>query len=111
MKTISCIFKKALGILALLGLTFIAMPNLGRSQSLKKVVIGYSGISPSQAPAWVAYDQGFFRKYGLDVDLIFIEGGSRTVQTLISGDVIAAQVAGSSVLQSNLQGSGVVLVG
>ena len=79
-------------------------------QTLKKVVIGYSAISTSQAPAWVAHEAGIFRKYGLDVQLIFVESGSRTVQTLISGDVVAAQVAGPSVIQSNLQGSGVVLI-
>jgi ABC-type nitrate/sulfonate/bicarbonate transport system substrate-binding protein/LysM repeat protein len=81
------------------------------AQPLKKIAIGYSGISPSQAPAWMAYERGFFRKYGLDAELIFIESGSRTVQTLISGDVFAAQVAGTSVIQSNLQGSGVVMIG
>lgn len=80
-------------------------------QPLKKIAIGYSGISPSQAPAWMAYERGFFQKYGLDAQLIFIESGSRTVQTLISGDVLAAQVAGTSVIQSNLQGSGVVMIG
>ena len=79
-------------------------------QALKKVVIGYSDISTRQAPAWVAQEAGIFRKYGLDVQLIFVESGSRTVQTLISGDVVAAQVAGPSVMQSNLQGSGVVLI-
>src|SRR5512143_3838695 len=80
------------------------------AQPLKKIVIAYSAISPSQAPAWMAYESGIFRKYGLDPQLIFIESGSRTVQTLISGDVVAAQVAGASVLQSNLQGSGVVMI-
>lgn len=79
-------------------------------QGLKKIVIGYSGISPSQAPSWMAYEGGFLRKNGLDAQLIFVESGSRTVQTLISGDVVAAQVAGTSVIQSNLQGSGVVLI-
>ena len=79
------------------------------SQALRKVAIGYSGISPSYAPTWVAYEAGIFRKYGLDVQLIFIESGSRTIQTLISGDVVAAQVSGASIIQSNLQGSGTVL--
>ena len=81
------------------------------TQPLKKIAIAYSGISASQSPAWVAYEQGLFKKYGLDVQLIFIEAGSRTVQTLVSGDVVAAQVAGTSVMQSNLQGSGVVMIG
>ena len=80
------------------------------AQGLKKVVIAYSSISPNQAPSWAAYETGLFRKYGLDVQLIFVESGSRTVQTLVSGDVVAAQVAGAGVIQSNLQGSGVVLI-
>jgi NitT/TauT family transport system substrate-binding protein len=58
----------------------------------------------------VAYEGGFFRKYGLDVQLIFVERGSRIVQTLISGDVAAAAVAGAAVVQSNLQGSGIVMI-
>jgi NitT/TauT family transport system substrate-binding protein len=109
-------FTRALTISALYALLFSAVVGDASSaesvanQPLRKVMIGYSAISPSQAPAWIAQDQGFFRKYGLDSQLLFVEGGSRTVQTLISGDVLAAQVAGSSVLQSNLQGSGVVMV-
>lgn len=108
--------RRVLTITALCGVPFAAALSDANSaentaiQPLKKVMIGYSAISPSQAPAWIAQDQGFFRKYGLDAQLLFVEGGSRTVQTLISGDVLAAQVAGSSVLQSNLQGSGVVMV-
>ena len=82
----------------------------GTPQSLKKITIGYSSISPASSPAWFAYEGGFFRKYGLDAQLIFIESGSRMVQTLISGDVVAAQVGGAPVIQSNLQGSGVVII-
>jgi NitT/TauT family transport system substrate-binding protein len=108
------LFARLYQLLALLTLTSLASAGFaadaGAPQPLKKVVIAYSGISPSQAPAWMAYESGIFRKYGLDAQLIFIESGSRTVQTLISGDVIAAQVAGTSVLQSNLQGSGIVLI-
>lgn len=102
--------------LVLLGVLTAALPSASVAadsptpQVLKKVVIGYSAIAPNQLPGWIAYEHGFFRKYGLDVQLIFVESGSRSVQTLISGDVSAAQVAGSAVLQSNLQGSGVVLV-
>ncbi len=77
---------------------------------LQKIRVAYSTISGSSVPAWVAYEQGFFRKYGLDVQLLFIDGGSREVQTLVSGNVTAAQVAGSAVIQSNLEGSGVKII-
>jgi NitT/TauT family transport system substrate-binding protein len=110
------VFLKFLLMACLCAGCIAGFASLGRAaeatapQALKKVVIGYSAISTSQAPAWVAHEAGIFRKYGLDVQLIFVESGSRTVQTLISGDVVAAQVAGPSVIQSNLQGSGVVLI-
>jgi NitT/TauT family transport system substrate-binding protein len=89
--------------------TFAASAE-GPQQPLKKVIIGYSAIAVSSLPTWVAHDAGFFRKYGLDAQLLFVESGSRMVQTLVSGDVVAAQAAGVPVIQSNLQGSGVVLV-
>ena len=78
-------------------------------QPVEKVRIAYSGISGSQTAIWVAYEQGFFRKNGLDVELIYIEGAPLVVQTLVSGDVTAAAVSGAAVIQSNLQGSGVVM--
>ncbi len=77
---------------------------------LEKVAIAYSAISGNMAPAWVTYEAGFFRKHGLDVELIFVEGGSKAAQALLSGDVAVAQIAGASVLQSNLQGSGIVMI-
>jgi len=77
---------------------------------LEKIRVAYTGISGAQLPTWVTYEKGFFRKYGLDVQLIFVEGGSLGVQTLVSGDVTAASVAGASVLQSHLQGSGLVMI-
>src|SRR5262249_24111467 len=90
---------------------FVSIAQTPAAQQLKKVVIGYSSISPASSAVWLAYEGGFFRKNGLDAQLIFIESGSRMVQTLISGDVVAAQVGGAPVIQSNLQGSGVVIIG
>src|SRR2546428_6594711 len=95
-----------------LGLLTLFFPFAARAadKPLEKVRIAYSSISSNTVPIWVAYDQGFFRKYGLDVQLLFIEGGSRVIQTLISGDVAAAQVGGSAVLEANIQGAGVKIV-
>jgi NitT/TauT family transport system substrate-binding protein len=62
------------------------------------------------APLWITQERGFFRKYGLDVQLVFIESGSTAVQSLISNEVAFAQMAGPAVLQSRLRGSDVVLI-
>jgi ABC-type nitrate/sulfonate/bicarbonate transport system substrate-binding protein len=59
-------FTRALTISALCTLPFSAVVGDADSaesvanQPLRKVMIGYSAISPSQAPAWIAQDQGFF---------------------------------------------------
>jgi NitT/TauT family transport system substrate-binding protein len=73
--------------------------------------IVYAGLSGNQAPGWAAYEGGFFGKYGLDVELVNVVGGATAVQTLLSGDVQFAQVSGLPVLESGLQGSGVVILG
>jgi len=77
---------------------------------LEKVRVAYSGISGNQVPAWVAHEKGFFRKNGLDVELVFTEGGAKAIEALVSGDVAFAQTAGSSAIQNNLQGLDVVMI-
>lgn len=77
---------------------------------LEKLTIAFSSVSANMAPLWITKERGFFRKYGLDVQLVFIESGSTTVQSLISKEVTFAQMAGAGVLQSRLRGSDVVLI-
>jgi ABC-type nitrate/sulfonate/bicarbonate transport system substrate-binding protein len=77
---------------------------------LEKLTIAYSSVSANMAPLWITQERNFFRKYGLDVQLVFIESGSTTVQSLIANEVAFAQMAGAGVLQSRLRGSDVVLI-
>jgi NitT/TauT family transport system substrate-binding protein len=80
------------------------------ARPLSKVVIAYSSISGNMAPLWVTYEKGFFRKYGLNVQLVFVEGGSGAAQTLATGDVALAQMAGAGVIQSGLRGADIVMI-
>lgn len=45
----------------------------------------YGAMSGNTVPLWLAKEQGFFRKYGLDPQLIFIIAG-RAAQTMLSGE-------------------------
>ena len=101
-------------LLALLLILFLP-PALIAAESaperpLEKVTIAYSSLSANMAPLWITHERGFFRKYGLDAQLVFIESGSTTVQSLTSKDVVFAQMAGAGVLQSRLRGSDVVMI-
>ena len=77
---------------------------------LSKIIIAYSSISGNMAPLWVTYEKGFFSKYGLNVQLVLVEGGSRAAQTLATGDVALAQMAGAGVIQSSLSGADIVMI-
>ena len=77
---------------------------------LEKLTIAYSSVSGNMAPLWITHERGFFRKYGLDVQIVFIESGSTAVQSLTSKEVAFAQMAGAGVLQSRLRGSDVVMI-
>ena len=78
------------------------------SQPLHKIRIGYPSISSRQGQLWVAKDEGLFRKYGLDVELIFLRGGQVAIQALTGGDPPIVTIG--NVIIANLQGHDIVLV-
>jgi ABC-type nitrate/sulfonate/bicarbonate transport system substrate-binding protein len=75
----------------------------------QKIRIGCPSISSRQAQLWIAKDEGIFRKYGLDVELIFLRGGQVAIQALTGGDPPLVTIG--NVIIANLQGHDIVLVG
>lgn len=53
--------------------------------SQERVVAAYGGISGQQAPLWVASDLGLFKKYGLDLEPVFIAGGATRTAAISAG--------------------------
>ena len=76
----------------------------------KDLRVIYSAISGSQAIFFVTRDAGLFKKYDLDVSLVFVQGGTNTVLALFAGEVPLAIVAGPSVIQLNLRGADLVFI-
>src|ERR671924_492698 len=82
-----------IGIAALVFMTtilFVGTPSAAEKPAespLEKITIAYSSVSGHMAPLWVTHERGFFRKHGLDVQLVFIESGSTAVKSLISKEV------------------------
>jgi NitT/TauT family transport system substrate-binding protein len=99
----------------LIGLFIIALPSASAGAEkagpgLQRINVAYSSISGNNAPLWVTQEKGFFRKYGLDVQVVLIESGTTAVQSLISGEVNFAHMAGAAVMQSNLRGADAVMI-
>ena len=91
-----------------IGIFLLLSFNQGEGQELKKVKIGYPAISYNQIHIWVAQDAGFFKKYGLDTDLVFFRGGQVATQALVAGDPPIVNIG--TVVQASLQGHDVVLI-
>lgn len=72
--------------------------------------MGYSSFSANQTPIWVAKEQGLFRRFGTEPDLILIEGGTRGAQALISGDVPIMGMAGQPVISARARGADLTMV-
>ena len=56
------------------------------AQTADKVAVGTGG-SASDAPFYIAYDKGFFKDEGLDVDLIVLDSGAKVIAPLGTGEL------------------------
>src|SRR5437867_11597659 len=86
--------KKIVGIcLVLFLLGIVARP--GRAQEgPKKLLVAHAGLISTHSSVWLAEDQGFYKKHGLDVTAVFTGSGSVTSQALVAGE---AKLASTSV--------------
>jgi len=70
-----------------LGFLICALSTAGRAaEPPAKFLLAYGAIGGNAMPLWIAKEQGIFRKYNLDPQLIFIIAG-RAMQSMIAGDI------------------------
>jgi NitT/TauT family transport system substrate-binding protein len=84
--------------------------SLAASAPLEKLTIGWSAVAGSQAPFWITKEAGLFEKNGLDVVMIYLDGGSRATQAMMSGDLPIAQVGGNAPVVAKLRGADIILI-
>ena len=86
--------KKVIGMW-LVFLSVATFANLARAQQPpRKLLVAHAGLISTHSSIWLAEDQGFFRKHGLDVTSVFTGSGSVTSQALVAGE---AKLASTSV--------------
>jgi len=81
---------------------FLLPPPNG--QAIEKVVLGYSGVGSGEEVHHFAKEVGSFKKYGLDVEIVYIPGGSTVVQSMIAGDVHFGRGSATEVVTAHLAG-------
>jgi NitT/TauT family transport system substrate-binding protein len=80
-------------LLAILGLLSIVVAPPLAAQTRQQVRVAVSTATPHNTPLWVAKDKRIFEKHGLDVQLIFVGGGSLVAQMLAAGEIQVGAVA------------------
>jgi len=97
--------------LAIISFSTVALRSgLTASAPLERLTIGWSAIAGSQAPFWITKEAGLFEKNGLDVIMIYLDGGSRATQAMMSGDLPIAQVGGNAPVVAKLRGADITLI-
>src|SRR3972149_6481686 len=85
--------------------------SLASVDAQEKVKASYIGTTGSQAPLWIANDLGFFKKHGLEVDVIRIPGGAIATQALIANEIQFVLGQGFTSIVAALSGADAVIVG
>lgn len=82
-----------------------------QAQSLTPVRVAFDGYSMTSAPLQYAHQQGLFKKFGLEVKPIFVEGGSLLTQAVVGGSVDIAQNGYTPAAAAAVQGADIVFIG
>src|SRR5438477_6723372 len=93
-----------------IALTALLAAAAAAQQSIK-VRVAYEGFSMTSGPLNYADKQGIFKRFGLDVTPIYIDGGSTLTQSLVGGSVDIAQNGYTPAIAAAVEGADVVIIG
>jgi NitT/TauT family transport system substrate-binding protein len=74
-----------------------------------RFMLAYGAIGGNAMPLWIAKEQGIFRKYNLDPQLIYIIAG-RAMQSMIAGDIQFGLLGASHVTNAVTAGGDMTMV-
>ncbi len=85
-------------------------PSATPTPASAKLLIAYSNISGDFLPLWVAVESGIAKKNGLDLDARYVEGGSRTMAALLSGEINIGQLGGGESVSAAAGGADLAIL-
>jgi ABC-type nitrate/sulfonate/bicarbonate transport system substrate-binding protein len=89
----------------------VLLVTLAPVSAADRVTTAYQSLTlGSSTPVWVTKAAGFFERQGLDVNIVFVEGSPRTMQTLIAGESEIAEATGPAVINARSAGAPAVIV-
>jgi NitT/TauT family transport system substrate-binding protein len=90
---------------------FLFYPASLSAQSQKTLLLGLASISGGIETLYVTKKIGAFKRNGLDVDFLLLQGGSQALQVLLSGDIkLISGGGGTAAQRARFKGAGNLLV-
>src|SRR5262249_10304795 len=83
----------------------------GAARAEERMNLAY--ISPnasSSSVLWVAKEAGIYKKHGLDVNVLYIEGTPKALMALFAGELQTVAGTGPAVVNAKLRGADVTMV-
>ena len=88
-----------------------AAPSPTVPLKVEKLKVAYTTLGGVMTPPWIAKEAGLFSKYGLDVDLQFVQSGAPAQSALVSGDIDIGCMGGDSIANAVLGGAELTIIG
>ena len=96
-----------------LAIAFLTLSLSPASNLLAQERLNFAYISPnagSSSVLWVAKDAGLFKKHGLDVNVIYIEGTPKALMALFAGELQVVAGTGPAVASAKVRGADVSMI-
>ena len=100
--------RRSLFVVIICILLHPSLTNSGFTQD--RMRIAWAGSTPSNTPIWVADQKGFFKKNGLQAEVIAISASTIVIQALLTGEVDFIIAPSATLVTSRLAGADTVMV-
>jgi NitT/TauT family transport system substrate-binding protein len=105
-KTKEMNIQKRFGLLFLWFYCLVAPVGVSAQTTVRIAFNGFGGV----APLYLGQEAGIFKKQGLNLELIFIPGGSLSLQALIGKSLDVLMTGGPPVVNASLQGARIKII-
>ena len=103
-------FKVRTSQLFLVGVIFALLSAENAAAQAQPLKVVFPSFSGAFTPLWMAHDLGLFAKHGLEIQPVFIEGGSRATQAIVARDIDIGILSGG-VIEATLAGAELTFIG
>ena len=84
----------------------VAYTNVAEGASTgRTLVLAYAAMNARVAPLWVARERGFFAKYGVSADTIFVRGAPTLVAAMAANEIDVGYTGGTAVVGAVANGA------